>query len=365
MSEVVAASLVTATVWAAVAVSTGAGAPAALATTTAPARIAPARIAPARTTPARTGSPSASELCSGYAACTSIGYSSHDYQDHSWTSYWSMDAGDECTNYAAYVESAVYKVATPSYLLGDAGSWADNARAHGVLVNHTPSVGAVAEWDAYSSGIGPAGHVGIVERVGPNDSYIDVSQQHIASDVDGYDWERIAAGNQSWEPWPSNFIHFVVPAEHVAVHVNSGGRMQAFLVGATSHLYTKWQTKQGKWSGWRNLGGNWPAGDPITAGFNSGAPARGLPRRARLPVVHRMAEGVRPVVCMDAARRQLADRQLGRTRLRYRWADTAVCGRIRCPAPHDVADGAGLLVRLADARWIWPGDDTVTVAADA
>ncbi|MGC9961307.1 MAG: CHAP domain-containing protein [Acidimicrobiales bacterium] len=243
-----------------------------IATTVLPAAVALGTIgaptALARTSDARGASASASELCSGYAACTAGGDSSHDYQDHSWNSYWSMDAGDECTNYVAYVESAVYKVATPTYLLGNASSWPANARAHGVVVNHVPSVGAVAEWDGYSAGIGPSGHVAVVERVGPNDSWIDVSQQHIASDVDGFDWERIPIGNQGWEPWPSNFVHFSVPSEHVAVHVNSGGRMQAFLVGVSSHLYTEWQSKTGTWSGWRSLGGSWPAGDPIAVGFD-------------------------------------------------------------------------------------------------
>ena len=70
------------------------------------------------------------------------------------------------------------------------------AAAHGVAVDHTPTIGAVAEWDDGTDGIGGPGHVGVVEavgRVGSRISWIDVSQQHIDSDADGYDWERIYA----------------------------------------------------------------------------------------------------------------------------------------------------------------------------
>ncbi len=181
-----------------------------------------------------TASASAWEVCSGYGACNSAGHSSHDYQAYSSNSYWRMSAGDECTNYVAFVESAVYKVPEPSYVLGDAVDWPGNAAAHGVQVNGIPSAGAVAEWDGDASGMGPEGHVAVVEEVGPDDSYIVVSQQHIPSDVDGYDWERISAGNESWEPWPSHFIHFRISEnEHMAVGANSNGPTHVFTRGAT------------------------------------------------------------------------------------------------------------------------------------
>ncbi|HEX5195528.1 MAG TPA: CHAP domain-containing protein [Solirubrobacteraceae bacterium] len=152
-------------------------------------------------------------LCDGYAACTAAGYPSHGYGAHAGSSYWMMSAGDECTNYAAYVEQTEYGVQPPGYVLGDGGVWAQSARAHGVAVDRTPTVGAVAEWDDGTAGIGGPGHVGVVEavgRVGNRIAWIDVSQQHIDGDVDGYDWERIDARGspQRWEPWPSNFIHF-------------------------------------------------------------------------------------------------------------------------------------------------------------
>ncbi len=110
--------------------------------------------------------------------------------------YWRMSPGDQCTNYAAFVESTVYHVAAPSYLLGNGGQWAYLAAAHGVLVNHTPSVGAVAEWDGGTFGMGSLGHVGVVEAVGPQDSYIVISQQHMGG-LNGYNWTLIKAHQAS------------------------------------------------------------------------------------------------------------------------------------------------------------------------
>lgn len=151
-------------------------------------------------------------LCSGWASCASHGYSSHRYGIFGGASYWRMSAGDECTNYVAYVESRIFHAPTPGYLLGNGGQWAATAAAHGVVVNPIPSVGAVAEWNGGAFGMGSLGHVAVVEKVGPHDSYIYISQQHISSDVDGYDWTRINAGfpADEWQEWPDNFIHFPI-----------------------------------------------------------------------------------------------------------------------------------------------------------
>jgi surface antigen len=169
-------------------------------------------------------------VCDGYAACTAAGFPSHDYGGHAMSSYWLMSAGDECTNYAAYVEQTVYGVAAPGYILGDGGSWAMTAAAHGVAVDHIPTVGAVAEWDDGTDGIGGPGHVGVVEavgRVGSRIDWIDISQQHIDSDADGYDWERIYARSSpsTWEPWPSHFIHFAGRPTNSRLLGMYGGRL--------------------------------------------------------------------------------------------------------------------------------------------
>jgi surface antigen len=157
-------------------------------------------------------SPPSRILCTGWQRCDTRGYDSYGYSGRGWRAYWRMSPGDECTNYAAYVESTVYHVATPSYLLGNGGQWAYTAAAHGVLVNHTPAVGAVAEWDGGTFGIGPMGHVGVVEAVGPHDKYIVISQQHMGG-LDGYNWTLIKAHQSAdaWQEWPSHFIHFRIP----------------------------------------------------------------------------------------------------------------------------------------------------------
>lgn len=136
-----------------------------------------------------------------------------------------MYAGDNCTNYVAFVESTVYGVVTPTFPLGDAGGWPVSAPRLGALVDHTPTVGSVAEWNGGSPGIPSPGHVAVVEAVGPHASYIVVSQQNV-QDVNDYDWMRIDAvrGANQWEQWPSSFIHF--PRVPKGVRVTSGTRFQ-------------------------------------------------------------------------------------------------------------------------------------------
>ncbi|MDE3130891.1 MAG: CHAP domain-containing protein [Acidobacteriota bacterium] len=149
-----------------------------------------------------------SQLCAGYAPCSVPGLTTHGYEQAANRSWWSMYAGINCTNYAAYVESQVYGVPTPSLLLGDAGQWGERAAAAGIPVDQTPTVGSVAVWGAGAPGMGGYGHVGVVETIGPGGSYIDVSQSGMGTANDGYDWERVYRDNASWESWPASFIHF-------------------------------------------------------------------------------------------------------------------------------------------------------------
>jgi surface antigen len=122
-----------------------------------------------------------------------------------------MYPGINCTNYAAFVESQVYGVATPSLLLGDADQWGNRAAEAGIPVDQTPTVGSVAVWGADAAGMGGYGHVGVVEAIGPDGSYIDISQSGMGTTNDGYNWERVYRGAASWEPWPTGFIHFSGP----------------------------------------------------------------------------------------------------------------------------------------------------------
>ena len=150
-----------------------------------------------------------STLCDGYVACSTGSFTTHGYPAHAGSSYWRMYAGNNCTNYVAYVESTAFGAATPPNLLGDADQWPTNALRDGALVNHTPTVGSVAEWNPGSPGIPSPGHVAVVERVGPDQSYIVISEQNIL-DANDYAWVKINADSSlnQWQQWPSNFIHF-------------------------------------------------------------------------------------------------------------------------------------------------------------
>jgi surface antigen len=178
---------------------------------TAAVAIAAAPAAAATAAPA-TGHMPSSVVCSGYRGCDQHGHSSYGYGRHRRTSYWWMTAGNECTNYVAYVESRTFGVRAPGYLLGNAYQWPRNAAAHGVRVDRTPAVGAVAVWSGGAYGMGSLGHVAVVERVGPHDRFIVISQQHLLDEANGYDWTRINAGfpTRTWQSWPDRFIHFRV-----------------------------------------------------------------------------------------------------------------------------------------------------------
>jgi surface antigen len=172
----------------------------------------------------------AGPLCEGWGSpvagqldpCSVAPYTTHNFQNVNTASYWGMPPDDEsvpisvpadCTNYAAFVESTVYGVPAPQPALPvKAADWAKGALADGYTVNDTPTVGSVAQWYANDNNkvIGTEGHVAIVEQVGPNDSYIVISQDNWESDTDYYGWAKIVntSDTPGAEPWPDNFIHF-------------------------------------------------------------------------------------------------------------------------------------------------------------
>jgi surface antigen len=168
---------------------------------------------------ASAASVSAGPLCEGYRACSVAPYTTHNFQNENRASYWGMPPDQDtapsgawanCTNYVAFVESTVYGTPTPKHALPiNATDWATGARENGITVDQTPTVGSVAQWNKNDPDIGTDGHVAVVEQVGPNDSYIVISQDNWMSDTDYYGWALILAGapNQG-EPWPDNFIHF-------------------------------------------------------------------------------------------------------------------------------------------------------------
>jgi len=195
-------------------------------------------------TPMAAAAPDAGPLCEGYShsnppypLCTVAPYTTYNYQNELNTLYWpgTGSSGVQCTNYVAFVESRVFGVATPDYALGDAANWATAAEGHGVTVSQTPTVGSVAQWNANPPYIGSQGHVAIVEEVGPNDSYIVISQDNWESDTDKYGWALILANTPGQgEPWPDHFIHFQT--------TTLSNTQPARLIQSTGNLY--WTANQ-------------------------------------------------------------------------------------------------------------------------
>ncbi len=143
-----------------------------------------------------------------------------------------------CTNYAAFVESTVYGVPTPKHLLPiNAMNWATGAREDGFMVNHTPTVGSVAQWYTNDNNgvIGPDGHVAVVEAIGPEDGYIVISQDNWSTDTDYYGWASILnePDTPGAEPWPDNFVHFPGPGLPTTLSYTQPDR----LVQSAANLY--------------------------------------------------------------------------------------------------------------------------------
>ena len=191
-------------------------------------------------TPMASASPAAGPLCEGWTGCGVSPYTTHNYENVMSTSFWGMTTGTDCTNYVAYVESSVYGVIPPNFHLGAAKDWATNAEHNGVTVDQTPTVGSVAQWNANDPDINSDGHVAIVEQVGPNNSYIVVSQDNWSSDIDDYGWALILADTPGQgEPWPDRFIHFPITTR---LPTTLSYTQPARLLQSTGNLY--WTANQ-------------------------------------------------------------------------------------------------------------------------
>ncbi len=219
--------------------------------------------AAAGSTPAYAG-----PLCEGWGGnpvpgeldpCSLAPYTTHNFQNEYTTSYWGMPPDQDtapngvwanCTNYVAFVESTAYSVPAPNPALPvNATNWAQGAQKDGFTVNQTPTVGSVAQWYANDNNkvIGADGHVAIVEQVGPDDSYIVVSQDNWHTDTGYYGWAKILnePDTPGAEPWPDNFIHFFSGGLGAAATLSYSqpGR----LTQSTGNLYwTADQTVQGR-----------------------------------------------------------------------------------------------------------------------
>jgi surface antigen len=107
--------------------------------------------------------------------------------------HWRMYRGHNCTNYVAW-RLTRDGVQEPGYLLGNARSWADRAKRHGVPVTTTPEVGAVGTWSGRN-------HVVYVEQVAP--TWLLISEDSWSSKR----YRRYIA-YKGERNYPTKFIHF-------------------------------------------------------------------------------------------------------------------------------------------------------------
>lgn len=136
-------------------------------------------------------------------SCAGAGYNGTSGQigGNGWTTsqYWSYGSAGpngtrhNCTTYAAYrLQQNGYGY--PGWT-DNANGWDTQAYAHGTVVDQTPAVGAIAQWNG-----GTAGHVAYVEVV--TDSYIETTSDSYGG---GTDHQRI---DRSSGYMPDNFVHF-------------------------------------------------------------------------------------------------------------------------------------------------------------
>ncbi|WP_332662838.1 CHAP domain-containing protein [Aeromicrobium sp.] len=141
---------------------------------------------------------SSTTLCTGSISCLLAGRSDAGYGLLSFISYWNQTPGHNCTNYAAYRLSHGGRLVARPPGTGGAATWGVAARAAGVPVNDSPTVGAIAWWPASASS--PSGHVAYVEQV-MSDGSVLVSEDNLNGD---FRWRHMTRGTG----WPSGFIHY-------------------------------------------------------------------------------------------------------------------------------------------------------------
>ena len=119
-----------------------------------------------------------------------------------------------CTLYAAFrlAEDGVANSGNLHLLenLGDASEWANSVKKY-FLVNQTPAVGAIAQWNSVD---GSDGHVAYVDSVDPGGAGITISEDNFmpatSPEFAGGYTARIDITSVS-AVWPANFIHFSQP----------------------------------------------------------------------------------------------------------------------------------------------------------
>lgn len=140
-------------------------------------------------------------LCTGILKCLTVSLGDAGYSTVRSKANWGMTPGTNCTNYVGYRLNSGGRLTARPPGLSSAHSWGEAARAVGVPVRSTPSVGAVAWWAKNVPPAAKLGHVAYVERVYPDGSF-DVSEDSFNGDFGWRHVQNKAAG------WPSGFISF-------------------------------------------------------------------------------------------------------------------------------------------------------------
>ena len=136
----------------------------------------------------------------GYTGSNATGWAWTFYGCPNYASGCGVGTPHNCTLYAAF-RLMQNGYANPGWS-GNANQWAVEASRHGVLVNQTPAVGAIAEWNS-----GDGGHVAYVEASTSGGITLTMDDWYDAAPYpNGYTREvHIAPGSPAW---PDNFIHF-------------------------------------------------------------------------------------------------------------------------------------------------------------
>lgn len=120
----------------------------------------------------------------------------------------------ECVDWAGWkiIEgTGTYGTHVP-IAMGNATSWGDGARAHGIAVDMSPRAGDAVYWTSGQGGSGDAGHIGTVQSV--NGTKVTIEEYNFAKSLPGdtpetgggrYNTRVIEASNAS------GYIHFIDP----------------------------------------------------------------------------------------------------------------------------------------------------------
>lgn len=153
-------------------------------------------------TPYKCG-PDTHYLCtssSGYQGTNVTGWAEKYYGCPSYASGCAAGTPHNCTLYVAY---RLMQVGVPDPGWADnANNWAQKASSHGVFVDQTPAVGAIAQWNG-----GSLGHVAYVEASDSNGITITMDDYYTKSPWPNGYTANVHIGTTS-PAWPDNFIHF-------------------------------------------------------------------------------------------------------------------------------------------------------------